>query len=128
MSIGKLESSQLRELWKHEERDFSAWLENNIETLSEVLEVSLSTVQRGKSAGSFQVDLVAEDGDGNLVIIENQLEQTDHDHLGKVLTYLTNIEAKTAIWNPAKKPLKPFGNQPPSFHKCANDASTPVGD
>ena len=37
-------------------------------------------------------------------------------------------KAKTAIWNPAKKPLKPFGNQPPSFHKCVNDASTPVGD
>ncbi len=98
ISIGKLESIQLRELWKHEERDFSAWLENNIEALEDVLDISLTAVQRGKKAGPFQVDLVAEDGDGNLVIIENQLEKTDHDHLGKVLTYLTNLEAKTAIW------------------------------
>ncbi len=102
MSIGKLESVPLRELWKYEERDFSAWLEDNIETLSGVVDASLSAVERGKTAGSFQVDLVAEDGDGNLVIIENQLEKTDHDHLGKVLTYLTNLEAKTAIWITSK--------------------------
>jgi hypothetical protein len=98
MPVGKLESVPLRELWKHEERGFSAWLERNLEALSEVLDISLSPVQREKTAGSFQVDLVAEDGDGNLVIIENQLEPTNHDHLGKVLTYLTNLEAKTAIW------------------------------
>ncbi len=98
MPIGKLESVPLRDLWKHEERGFSSWLESNIEALSEALDVSLSPVQREKTAGSFQVDLVAEDGDGNLVIIENQLEPTNHDHLGKVLTYLTNLEAKTAIW------------------------------
>ena len=55
-------------------------------------------MQREKTTGSFQVDLLAEDDDGNLVIVENQLEPTNHDHLGKVLTYLTNMEAKTAIW------------------------------
>ena len=98
MSIGKLESVKLRELWQHEHRDFSAWLEDNIDALSEVLEISISSAQRGKTVGSFQVDLVAEDNEGNLVIIENQLEKTDHDHLGKVLTYLTNLDAKTAIW------------------------------
>jgi hypothetical protein len=48
--------------------------------------------------GAFQVDLVAEDEDGDRVIIENQLEATDHDHLGKLLTYLTNLEAKAAVW------------------------------
>jgi len=96
--IGKLENVPLRELWKHEEHGFSGWLESNVETLSEALDLSLSPVQREKTAGSFQVDLVAEDGDGNLVIIENQLEPTNHDHLGKVLTYLTNLEAKTAVW------------------------------
>jgi len=102
MSIGKLESVPLRELWKHEERGFSAWLEENVDTLSEALDVPLSAVQRERTAGSFQVDLLAEDGDGNLVIIENQLEPTDHDHLGKVLTYLTNLEAKTGIWITSK--------------------------
>ena len=98
MPIGKLESVPMRELWKHEERGFSAWLEHNIDALSEVLGISLSPVQREKTAGTFQVDLVAEDEGGALVIIENQLEPTDHEHLGKALTYLTNLEAKTAIW------------------------------
>ena len=98
MPIAKLESVSLRELWKREEQGFSAWLEHNIEALSEVLDISLTEVQREKQVGSFQVDLTAEDSDGNLVIIENQLEATDHDHLGKVLTYLTNLDAKTAIW------------------------------
>ena len=98
MAIGKLENVPLRELWKHEEQDFSVWLSENIETLAETLDMSLSVVQREESAGQFRVDLVAESDDGELAIIENQLEPTDHDHLGKVLTYLTNLEAKTAVW------------------------------
>jgi Domain of unknown function (DUF4268) len=98
VSVGKLEPVDLRELWKHEERGFSAWLEGNLETLSESIGVSLSDPQREFLAGSFQVDLVAEDENGDRVIVENQLEATDHDHLGKLLTYLTNIDAKTAIW------------------------------
>lgn len=98
MSISKLESVPLRDLWKHEESDFSVWLENNIDVLSEALNLSLSVVQREESVGTFKVDLVAEDENGDLVIVENQLEPTDHDHLGKVLTYLTNLEAKSAIW------------------------------
>jgi hypothetical protein len=98
MSIGKLENVPLRELWKHEEHNFSIWLEDNIDVLSEALDTSLSVVQREESVGQFKVDLVAENGDGDLVIIENQLEPTNHDHLGKILTYLTNLEAKSAIW------------------------------
>ena len=98
MTIGKLEPVDLRELWKHEERGFSAWLEGNLETLSESIGVSLSDPHRELVAGSFQVDLVAEDENGDRVIVENQLEATDHDHLGKLLTYLTNVDAKAAIW------------------------------
>jgi hypothetical protein len=97
-NIGKLEPVALRELWKHEERGLSAWLESNLEILSEAVGISLSDPQREFLAGNFQVDIVAEDENGDRVIIENQLEATDHDHLGKVLTYLTNIDAKTAIW------------------------------
>jgi len=98
MSIAKLEEVPLRELWKNEGYDFSVWLEQNIDTLADALGLSLSVVQREKPVGSFQVDLIAEDDGGKLVIIENQLEATDHDHLGKLLTYLTGLEAKTAIW------------------------------
>ncbi|MBI2313504.1 MAG: DUF4268 domain-containing protein [Betaproteobacteria bacterium] len=97
-TIGKLDPVPLRDLWKHEERGFSAWLESNLDSLSEAIGVSLSDPQRELKAGGFQVDLVAEDDDGNRVIVENQLEATDHDHLGKVLTYLTNLDAKAAVW------------------------------
>lgn len=97
-NIGKLEPVDLRELWKHEEYEFSAWLGKNLDTLSEAIGVSLSEPRREVRAGNFQVDLVTEDEYNNLVIIENQLKATDHDHLGKLLTYLTNMDAKTAIW------------------------------
>lgn len=97
-NIGKMESVPLRELWKHEERGFSAWLETNIESLSDAVGIKLSDPQRELPAGNFQVDLVAEDENGDRVIVENQLEATDHDHLGKVLTYLTNLDAKRAVW------------------------------
>lgn len=96
--IGRLEPVAIRELWKHEERGFSAWLEGNLDVLSEAIGVQLSDPKRELLAGDFQCDLVAEDGNGDRVIIENQLEATNHDHLGKVLTYLTNLDAKAAIW------------------------------
>jgi hypothetical protein len=98
MKIGKLEPVPLRELWKHEERGFSAWLAENLQTLADTLGLRLSDAQRSVTAGAFTVDLVAEDDSSGRVIIENQLEATDHDHLGKILTYLTNLDAKTAIW------------------------------
>jgi len=98
MKIGKLEKVSLREIWKDEARDFLPWLEENIEYLNDSLDISLSVIEREKSVGTFAADILAEDRDGNKVIIECQLEKTDHDHLGKILTYLTNLEAKTAIW------------------------------
>ncbi len=108
MRIGKLEKVTLREIWRNED-DFTRWIEENMEILNESLNLSLSPVEREKSAGSFAVDLLAEDSDGNKVIIECQLERSDHDHLGKVLTYLTSLEAKTAIWicsNPRPEHVK----------------------
>ena len=98
MPIGKLEKVELRDVWRHEERGFSAWLLANLEALSDAIGLELSEPQREVKVGTFEVDLVAEDGNANRVVIENQLEATDHDHLGKVLTYLTNLEAKTAVW------------------------------
>ena len=96
--IGRIERVRLREVWKHEAADFTTWLEQNIDILNEITDLNVSGVEREKTAGTFNVDLVAEDGDGNPVVIENQLEKTDHDHLGKLITYLTAIEAKKAIW------------------------------
>ena len=97
-SIGRLQRVALREVWKHEAQDFTQWLQNNIEVLNETLDLSLSDADRERAAGDFSVDLVAEDEDGGTVVIENQLEKSNHDHLGKLITYLTAIGAKTAIW------------------------------
>jgi hypothetical protein len=96
--IGKLQRVPLREVWKHEARDFTAWLQENLDVLNDVVDFNLVSAEREKSTGNFNVDLVAEDDGGGTVIIENQLEKSDHDHLGKVITYLAAFEAKRAIW------------------------------
>ena len=96
--IGKLQRVDLREVWQHEALDFTTWLEENLDVLNDALDITLSSAEREQSAGAFSVDLVAEDEAGNPVVIENQLGKSDHDHLGKLITYLTAIEAKTAVW------------------------------
>ena len=96
--IGKIERVKLREVWRHEAQDFTTWLEENIDILGEILNLKLSSVEREKNAGSFSVDLVAEDENGATVIIENQLEKSNHDHLGKLITYLAVVGARTAVW------------------------------
>jgi len=96
--IGKIRRVPLREVWKHEAIDFTRWLEENIDVLNEILDFSLSNAERERSTGNFNVDLIAQDESGNTVIIENQLEKSDHDHLGKVITYLAAVGAKKAIW------------------------------
>lgn len=96
--IGKLQRVPLREVWQHEALDFTIWLEDNLDVLNDALDITLSGAEHEQSAGTFSVDLVAEDEAGNPVVIENQLGKSDHDHLGKLITYLTAIDAKTAIW------------------------------
>jgi len=96
--IGKIEKLPLRELWKKEDKDFTKWLEENIGCLNEVLDFDIAIESREEKVGPFKVDLYGEDSSGNKVIIENQLEKTNHDHLGKIITYLTNLGANIAIW------------------------------
>lgn len=98
MEIGRLERLAVRDPWKLEARDFTSWLAENIEVLAEAVGMGLTVTAREKAVGSFWLDILAEDSSGQTVVIENQLEKTDHDHLGKLLTYLSNMEAKTAIW------------------------------
>lgn len=85
--IGRIEKVPLREIWRHEASDFTRWLEVNIDILNETMGLSLSNAVRERSAGGFSVDLVTEDEAGNPVIIENQLERSDHNHLGKIITW-----------------------------------------
>ena len=98
LDIGKLENVSVREVWPKEEHDFTPWLANNIEILSEKLGIDVSNAEREKRAGTFEVDLLAEDGNSEPVIIECQFGKSDHDHLGKILTYLTQLNAKVAVW------------------------------
>lgn len=108
--IGKLKKVSLREIWKDEAKDFTSWLSENIDALNEALELDLSVVEKEKSVGPFSSDIVAEDDQGTVVIVENQLEKTNHDHLGKIVTYLSNLDnAKMAIWissNPVEEHRK----------------------
>jgi len=96
--IEKITRVPLRQIWKHEAKEFTTWLQNNTDVLIDVVGFTLVNVEREKSTGNFNVDLYAEDSSGNTVIIENQLEKSDHKHLGQLITYLTAFEAKKAIW------------------------------
>ena len=99
--IGRLIEVDVRELWKHEQYDFSHWLakESNIEYLNEILGLTLVEVDKEINVGPYRCDIVATDETSGLkVIIENQLESTNHDHLGKIITYASGLDAKVIVW------------------------------
>jgi len=96
--IGRLEIEPIRKAFPNEARHFTIWLEEHIEALAERLGLRLAVVRREQTVGAFKVDLECEGPDGQRVIIENQLEPTNHDHLGKLLTYLVNLDAAIAVW------------------------------
>lgn len=101
MKLGKLTEVNVRELWKHEQYDFSAWLakEENIAELGDVIGLNLVDINTEVYVGSYRCDLVARDETtGIKVIIENQLEATNHDHLGKIITYASGLDAKVVVW------------------------------
>ena len=89
-TIGKLIEVDVRELWKHEQYDFSNWLARpeNMEYMNEILGLTLTEVNKEVYVGPYRCDLVAKDETTDVsVIFENQLEATNHDHLGKIITY-----------------------------------------
>ena len=96
--IGYLQRVPLRQVWGSEPNDFSPWLEKNIEVLNESIGLSISIAEREhKPTDRLSLDLLGEAETG-FVVIENQLGTSDHDHLGKLITYLTAIDAKVGIW------------------------------
>lgn len=101
MRLGKLEEVDIRELWRHEQYDFSGWLakEENMEMLSNKIGLTLTDVNQEVFVGAYRCDLVAKDETtGITVVIENQLEATNHDHLGKIITYASGLDADVVIW------------------------------
>ena len=101
MKIGKLQEVDIRELWKHEQYDFSAWLakEENIKLLNDKLGLTLVDINTEAYVGAYRCDILAVDETtGTKVIIENQLENSNHDHLGKIITYASGLDAKVIVW------------------------------
>jgi hypothetical protein len=96
--IGKIKKVPIREIWKREDTHFSKWLSENIDYLNDVINLDITIQSVEEPVGPYRVDVYAEDQNGNKIIIENQLEKTDHSHLGQLLTYMVNLDAKTAIW------------------------------
>ena len=89
----------VRTEWKDEARDFTPWLAGNLDLLGEVLGLNLELDQREEAVGPFSLDILAREADeGTIVAIENQLDWTDHSHLGQLLTYATGGGAHIAIW------------------------------
>ena len=100
--LGKLkEISNLRSVWPHEALDFTPWLaeDENLEMLSDAVGLDISLNETESSVGDFNVDIYATDiGTGRKIIIENQLGDTNHDHLGKLITYASGKSAEIIIW------------------------------
>lgn len=99
--LGSLEPVDLRTIWPDEARDFTPWLaqEENLRRLSDALNLELELDRVEVAVGPYSADIVATDASSNTkVVIENQLEKTNHDHLGKVLTYASGLEARILIW------------------------------
>ena len=95
--LGRIEEVDLRQIWQDEADDFTPWLAEHLDLLGEALDLNLDLVETEGQVGSFAVDVVADAGSG-LVVIENQLEQTDHSHLGQLLTYAAGRDARILIW------------------------------
>ncbi len=99
--LGELKEIDVRKIWKHEQYDFSEWMAEpqNIERLNDILGLTLVDVSKEAYVGSYRCDLVAKDETtGIKVVIENQLEASNHDHLGKIITYASGLDASVVVW------------------------------
>ena len=99
--LGRLIKVPLREFWDKEDRDFTPWLadEENIGLLGETIGFDLEVEAQEKNVGPFRADILCKDTvTDSWVLIENQLERTDHSHLGQLLTYAAGLEAVTVVW------------------------------
>ena len=93
------QSVEPRDIWPHEARDFTPWLAENLVFVADPLNMALEFEAREKSVGQFRADIVCRNPvDNSRVVIENQLEKSDHAHLGQVLTYAAGLQAVTLVW------------------------------
>lgn len=98
--LAKLQKIELRDVWSIEP-DFTNWLtqQENLDLLGEEIGVEIKPIKTEANVGTFRVDILAEEeGSGRKIIIESQLEDTNHDHLGKIITYASGYDAEIIIW------------------------------
>jgi hypothetical protein len=101
MALGNLKKVDVRSVWVHEAYDFTNWLakEENLQLLSEEIGINISLIDTEVFAGKYKVDILAEEeGSERKIIIENQLEFTDHKHLGQIITYASGYDADIIVW------------------------------
>jgi hypothetical protein len=97
--ISEIQEHDLRSVWQNEERDFTRWLTENIELLGSALGIEIEDARAEESVGDFSSDIVAREmNTGETIVIENQYNKTDHDHLGKLLTYSSGKNAGFSMW------------------------------
>lgn len=98
-NLGKIKKVDLRGVFPGEATDFTPWLENNIDQLSEAIGIEIIDLKREGGVGNFSCDLIGTEANSeDKVIIENQFNQTNHDHLGKIITYASGVGAKYVVW------------------------------
>ena len=100
-NLGRLEKVDLREAWTSESSDFTPWLaqEQNLKLLGESIGLELELESQEETVGPFRADILCKDTATNdWVLIENQLERTDHSHLGQLITYAAGLNAATIVW------------------------------
>lgn len=100
-NLGRFDSVELRSVWNDEARDFTPWLsqKENLAALAEAIGLELELEEQEVSVGPFAADILCKNiADDSWVLIENQIEKTDHRHLGQIMTYAAGLDAKTIIW------------------------------
>lgn len=97
--VGKIKRVDLRNIWKKEDKEFTPWLKENIDLLSEKLGIEIMDTQIEEKIGDFKLDIIGKEANTKkFVAVENQLESTDHNHLGQLITYSAGVNAGIIIW------------------------------
>jgi hypothetical protein len=98
-NVSRIHEHDLRSVWENEERDFTRWLTENIDLLASELGIEIEDARAEEAVGDFSADIVAREmNTGETVVIENQYNRTNHDHLGKLLTYSSGKNAGFTMW------------------------------